>query len=42
MKILSSREDVWHEQQAWVRFLTSSRDEAAAQEWLDDRFAGPA
>ncbi len=33
---------VWHEQQAWVRFLTSSRDEAAAQEWLGDRCAGPA
>jgi hypothetical protein len=33
---------VWHEQQAWVRFLSSSRDEAAAQEWLGDRFAGPA
>jgi hypothetical protein len=33
---------VWHEQQAWVRFLTSARDEAAAQEWLGDLFAGPA
>lgn len=33
---------VWHEQQAWVRFLTSSRDEAAAQAWLSDLFAGPA
>jgi hypothetical protein len=33
---------VWHEQQAWVRFLTSPRDEAAAQEWLGDRYAGPA
>jgi hypothetical protein len=33
---------VWHEQQAWVRFLSSSRDEAAGQAWLDDRFAGPA
>ncbi|HTG35764.1 MAG TPA: hypothetical protein VLB76_22805 [Thermoanaerobaculia bacterium] len=33
---------VWHEQQAWVRFLTSPRDEAAAQVWLSDRFAGPA
>ena len=33
---------VWHEQQAWVRFLASSRDEAAGQAWLADRFAGPA
>ena len=33
---------VWHEQQAWVRFLTSARDEAAAQAWLGDCFAGPA
>jgi hypothetical protein len=33
---------VWHEQQAWVRFLESSRDETAAQRWLGDRFAGPA
>ena len=33
---------VWHEQQAWVRFLSSSRDETAAQAWLSDRFAGPA
>lgn len=33
---------VWHEQQAWVRFLTSSRDEAAAQAWLGDLSAGPA
>jgi hypothetical protein len=33
---------VWHEQQAWVRFLTSSRDEAAAQLWLRDQFAGEA
>ena len=33
---------VWHEQQAWVRFLGSMRDEAAAQLWLDDRYAGPA
>ena len=31
---------VWHEQQAWVRFLTSSRDAAAQQAYLDDRFAG--
>jgi len=33
---------VWHEQQAWVRFLSSPRDEAAAEAWLADRFAGPA
>ena len=33
---------VWHEQQAWERFLLSSRDEAAAQAWLADRYAGPA
>jgi hypothetical protein len=31
---------VWHEQQAWVRFLTSSRDAAAERAYLDDRFAG--
>ncbi|HKH46795.1 MAG TPA: hypothetical protein VKM72_19225 [Thermoanaerobaculia bacterium] len=33
---------VWHEQKAWERFLYSARDEAAAQEWLGDRYAGPA
>jgi hypothetical protein len=33
---------VWHEQQAWVRFLASTRDEAAAQAWLGDDYAGPA
>lgn len=33
---------VWREQQAWKRFLESARDEAAAQLWLADRFAGPA
>jgi hypothetical protein len=32
---------VWHEQQAWVRFLTSARDEAAQRAYLADRFAGP-
>lgn len=31
---------VWHEQQAWVRFLMSERDEAAAQQWLQDEFTG--
>jgi len=33
---------VWHEQKAWVRFLESARDKAAAQAWLEDRYAGPA
>lgn len=33
---------VWHEQQAWTRFLTSVRDEAAAHRWLQDCFAGAA
>jgi len=33
---------VWHEKEAWTRFLTSARDEAAAQAWLEDRYAGPA
>lgn len=33
---------VWHEQQAWVRFLKSSRDDAAAQVWLSDQYAGDA
>jgi len=33
---------VWHEQGAWERFLLSPRDEAAAQVWLADRYAGPA
>ena len=33
---------VWHEQQAWERFLKSPRDEAAARVWLDDRFSGAA
>jgi len=33
---------VWHEQKAWVRFLMSARDEAAATAWLGDRYAGPA
>ena len=31
---------VQHEQQAWTRFLASARDEAAAEAWLADRFAG--
>lgn len=33
---------VWHEQQAWVRFLKSPRDEAAAHVWLRDRYNGRA
>ena len=33
---------VCHEKQAWERFLDSARDEAAAQAWLDDRYAGEA
>ncbi len=33
---------VWHEQQAWRRFLASARDEPAALAWLADRYAGPA
>ena len=33
---------VWHERQAWVRFLESSRDEAAARAWFHDRYEGVA
>lgn len=33
---------VWHEQQAWTQFLQSARDEAAAESWLSDCYAGPA
>lgn len=33
---------VWHEQGAWRRFLESARDEAAAEAWLADLYAGPA
>jgi hypothetical protein len=33
---------VWHEKEAWLRFLSSSRDETAAKEWLNDRFTGVA
>jgi hypothetical protein len=32
----------WHEQKAWVSFLTSSRDEAAAIVWMNDLCAGDA
>lgn len=31
---------VWHEREAWVRYLRSDRDEAAKQGYLSDRFAG--
>lgn len=31
---------VWREQQAWARFLTSSRDEAAGRAWVGDCYAG--
>jgi hypothetical protein len=30
------------EQQAWTRFLTSPRDEAGAERWMADRYAGAA
>jgi hypothetical protein len=33
---------VWHEKQAWERFLMSARDEAAAQVWLRDLYTGQA
>jgi hypothetical protein len=33
---------VWHEKQAWERFLTSARDTAAAQVWLSDLYTGEA
>lgn len=33
---------VWHEQQAWTRFLTSARDDAAAGRWFHDRYQGVA
>jgi hypothetical protein len=33
---------VWHEQQSWRRFLTSARDQAAAEAWLRDCYSGPA
>ncbi len=31
---------VWHERNAWVRFLSSSRDEAAKLAYINDRFSG--
>lgn len=33
---------VWHEKESWERFLKTSRDDEAAQVWLDDRYSGPA
>lgn len=33
---------VQQEQKTWEEFLKSSRDEAAAEAWLDDRYTGPA
>jgi hypothetical protein len=31
---------VWHERNAWVKFIQSNRDEAAKQAYLNDVFAG--
>jgi hypothetical protein len=33
---------VWHETKSWERFLSSARDESAAQVWLRDVYAGAA
>ena len=33
---------VWHEVQAWTRFLSTARDEAAAKVWLHDQYVGQA
>src|SRR5690349_18130370 len=33
---------VWSEQQSWVRFLQSERDEEAAQRWLHELYQGAA
>ncbi len=33
---------VLHERSAWLRFLTSARDDSAAETWLRDVCAGPA
>jgi hypothetical protein len=33
---------VWHEKESWERFLTSARDEAAAQTWQRDLYTGAA
>ena len=31
---------IWHERHAWVRFLSSARDEAAKRAYVDDKFSG--
>ena len=31
---------IWHERHAWVRFLSSPRDEAAKLAYVNDRFVG--
>ena len=31
---------VWHERHAWVRFLSSPRDNAAKLAYINDRFEG--
>jgi hypothetical protein len=31
---------IWHERQAWIRFLSSKRDEAAKLAYVNDRFSG--
>ena len=31
---------VWHERHAWVRFLSSKRDQEAKLAYVNDRFAG--
>ncbi len=31
---------VWHERHAWVRFLSSPRDDAAKLAYIHDRFSG--
>jgi hypothetical protein len=31
---------IWHERHAWVRFLSSERDVAAKQAYLEDQFSG--
>jgi hypothetical protein len=33
---------LWHEQQAWTRFLCSGRDSAALESWRRDFYSGPA
>ncbi|MEP7291924.1 MAG: hypothetical protein ABI835_09075, partial [Chloroflexota bacterium] len=31
---------VWHERHAWVRFLSSKRDQEAKLAYITDRFSG--